>query len=146
MEQKTKTDLQYFIKFINNHEKKNDIKNVFFKGPDPEYGFIWTPKEWWNKDQANALEIVKNELLKLNYENSGFGIMMRILQKELKKTIPIADEVYDLNDNEGKYYGDPRSGKGSPFYISNNINYSYLNEKKNDLAIESESESDEYLL
>jgi len=123
--QQTKIDLLHFIQFIDNHEKSHDIKNVFFKGPDPEFGFILTPKTWWTDEQNLALDIITNQLVSKNYDqhSSRFGIMMRMIQQKLIKTLPTVvaiPEDDDLMDNEGKFQGDPRTGKGSPFYVPSN--------------------------
>ena len=119
--QQTKIDLLHFIQFIDNHEKSHDIKNVFFKGPDPEFGFILTPKTWWTDEQNLALDIITNQLVSKNYEqhSSRFGIMMRMIQQKLIKTLPVVVAIPedDLMDDEGKFQGDPRTGKGSPFYV-----------------------------
>ena len=46
-------------------------------------------------------------VLDLGWESSGYGIMMRAIQREIKN---------NLNDDESKYEDDPRTGKGSPYY------------------------------
>ena len=112
MEEKQKADLNIIINFIENHTNRDDFYNLFLKGPDPECGFMWTSTEWWTPEQLNALNIINKKVLDFGWESSGYGIMMRTIQNKIKTNLKLLDN----NDDECKWDGDPRSGKGSPYY------------------------------
>ena len=116
MEQKKQTDLKNIINFIENHSNRDDFYNLFLKGPDPECGFMWTSTEWWTPQQLNALNIINKKVLDLEWDSSGYGIMMRAIQHKIKSNLKWV-VIDDLKDDEGKWKGDPRTGKGSPYYI-----------------------------
>ena len=67
-----------------------------------------------NNKQKKCLEIISlnntYDIHFLTYENIGEGCAVT------KIDIEEEDLDNDLNDDEGKYEDDPRTGKGSPFY------------------------------
>lgn len=95
MERKTQIDLDALICFINTHEKCNNIKKMFKKGPDPKYGFMWTDNNWWTDEESNALRIISNKVLSLDWDSSGYGFMMRLVQR----TILDFDSTNDSTDD-----------------------------------------------
>jgi len=158
MQAKADKDLITIVDKINNHENKQGIISMFIKGPPEDDGFIWCEKEggpgcWWNKEEADGLKFVGDLVLDLGWDSSGYGFMMRFVQREIKKqqlrrsppmfkqddvdddlpvavAIPVFKEKAltqggssifrdpNFNDDECKYDGDPRTGKGSPFYAN----------------------------
>lgn len=156
MQAKADKDLITIVDTINNHENKQGIISMFIKGPPEDEGFIWCEKEggpgcWWNKEEADGLKFVGDLVLYLGWDSSGYGFMMRFVEREIKKqqlrrsppmfkqddvdddlpvavAIPLFKEKAltqggssifrdpNFNDDECKYDGDPRTGKGSPFY------------------------------
>ena len=155
MEAKSRKDLNTIVDKINNHVNKQGIISMFIKGPPENDGFMWCGRKggpgcWWNKEEGEGLEFISNLVLDLGWDSSGYGFMMRFVQKEIKiqqlrRSPPMfkQDEVDDdlptafaipvlkrnltqggssifrdpnFDDDEGKYDGDPRTGKGSSFY------------------------------
>ena len=117
-EQKSKHDSEKIMRFIESHPKFDAIYSAFTKGPEPECGFMWTTTEWWTQEEGEAIEIVSNKVLEYDWDSSGYGYMMRVIQAKIKELpVATAEAVQDdLQDDESKYAGDPRTGKGSPFY------------------------------
>jgi len=117
-QEKSKNDSEKIMRFIESHPKFDAIYSAFTKGPDPESGFMWTTTEWWTQEEGEAIEIVSNKVLDYGWDSSGYGYMMRVIQDKIKE-LPVATAHVvqdDLQDDESKYAGDPRTGKGSPLY------------------------------
>tara|TARA_B110000263_G_scaffold196373_1_gene174931 strand:- start:86 stop:382 length:297 start_codon:yes stop_codon:yes gene_type:complete len=85
MEAKAKRDLIVFKNFIYNHENKDDFVSMFLKGPDPEKGFMWTGKDWWTEEEAIAVKLIGNKVLDYDWDSSGYGMMMRMVQDMVKR-------------------------------------------------------------
>ena len=118
MEAKAKRDSEAIMRFIESHELFNDIYSAFIKGPKPGEGFMWTPDSWWVGGEKEAVKIVSDKVLEYNWDSSGYGYMMRVIQAKIKELpVATAEAVQDdLQDDESKYAGDPRTGKGSSLY------------------------------
>lgn len=92
MQTKADNDLITIVNKINNHENKQGIISMFIKGPRENEGFMWCenkggPGSWWSKEEADGLKFVSNLVLDLGWDSSGYGYMMRIVQREIKKQI-----------------------------------------------------------
>ena len=90
MQLKADNDLITIVDKINNHENKQGIISMFIKGPPEDEGFIWCEKEggsgcWWNKEEADGLKFVSDLVLDLGWDSSGYGYMMRFVEREIKK-------------------------------------------------------------
>ena len=81
-EQKLPTDLKFVINFIMEHPLKNEIINMYQKGPPPDRGFLWTrgTDSWWTPEEGEALEIMRTQVLRLEWESSGYGFFQRKVQ------------------------------------------------------------------
>ena len=118
LEQKSKHDSEAIMRFIESHILFNDIYSAFMKGPKPGEGFMWTPDSWWVGGEKEAVKIVSNKVLDYDWDSSGYGYMMRVIQGKIQ-ALPVVKAVAvrdNLQDNEGKWAGDSRTGKGSPLY------------------------------
>ena len=118
MEAKAKRDSEEIMRFIESHPQFNDIYSAFMKGPEPGSGFMWTPDSWWVGGEKEAVKIVSNKVLDYDWDSSGYGYMMRVIQGKIQ-ALPVVKSVVvedNLQDDEGKWAGDPRTGKGSPLY------------------------------
>jgi hypothetical protein len=118
MEAKSKRDSEAIMRFIESHILFNDIYSAFMKGPEPGCGFMWTPDSWWVGGEKAAVKIVSNKVLDYDWDSSGYGYMMRVIEAKIK-ALPVVKSVVvedNLQDDEGKWAGDPRTGKGSPLY------------------------------
>ena len=117
-EQKSKRDSEAIMRFIESHTLFNDIYSAFIKGPKPGEGFMWTPDDWWVGGEKEAVKIVSDKVLDYDWDSSGYGYMMRVIQGKIK-ALPVVEAVAvedNLQDDEAKWAGDSRTGKGSPLY------------------------------
>ena len=131
MEEKAQKDIREIMKFITYHQQFDDMYIAFKKGPKPDCGFMWTPDSWWIGGEKEAIKIVSDKVLEYGWDSSAYGIIMRRIQAKIKalpvvKTVLVED---DLKDDEGKWAGDPRTGKGSPLYENNVENPEEYEEK-----------------
>lgn len=118
MEAKSKRDSEAIMRFIESHALFNDIYSAFMKGPEPGCGFMWTPDSWWSNREKEAVKIVSDKVLDYDWDSSGYGYMMRVIQCKIK-ALPVVKAVVvqdNLQDDEAKWVGDSRTGKGSPLY------------------------------
>ena len=106
-----------FIKFINNHEKKNDIVEMFNKDPPEDTGFLWWDgirkadngvDSYWNVNEINALKIIRKAVLDAGWDSSGYGFMMRLIQTRIKNGWP---------DDEGKGEKDKKNLINGNYYL-----------------------------
>ncbi len=117
LNQKAKRDCQSIVGFMESHPQFHDMYRAFIKGPKPDCGFMWTPDNWWVGEEKSAIKIVSDKVLDHGWDSSGYGIMMRMIQRKIKE-MPVATAVTlltpaDLQDDEGKCSGDVCTGKGS---------------------------------
>ena len=117
---KANQDLELILAIINNSPLKTNINNMFIKGPPIDQGFMWCqdnggPDCYWTEKEAQALKFIRNKVLELGWESSGYGIMMRKIQRKIKE-MAINKSPMIYNDDEGKWDGDSRNGIG---YINN---------------------------
>ena len=103
MATKATRDLALIMHFINNHEKVNDIYAAFDKGPEPGNGFMWTGSDWWTPKEHAVIKLVSNKVLDHDWDSSGYGYMMRLVEAECKK-LPVATAVCTDNDQSGNAY------------------------------------------
>ena len=82
---KAEKDLNTIMDFIINHSKYNTIKKCFLKGPEQGNGYMWTDSTWWGEEGKEAITIVSNKVLDLDWDSSGYGYMMRLIEYEIKK-------------------------------------------------------------
>ena len=90
---------------------------------------MWTPDDWWvgeeksesrKKEIINALKIVSDKVLEYDWDSSGYGYMMRIIEAKIK-AMPVVKAVVvedNLQDDKPKFTGDPHSDKGIHSYGS----------------------------
>ena len=118
MEEKAQKDIREIMEFITSHQKFDDMCIAFKKGPKPDCGFMWTPDSWWIGGEKEAIKIVSDKVLEYGWDSSAYGIIMRRIQGKIK-ALPVVEAVVvrdNLQDDEAKWAGDPRTGKGSPLY------------------------------
>ena len=80
------SDTQHFIDIIETHQYKDAIVSMFKKGPPQNTGFMWcNPKDtsYWTNDEIKGLAIITELVLSKGYESSGYGCMMRHIQRVL---------------------------------------------------------------
>tara|TARA_S200000501_G_C20452761_1_gene581600 strand:+ start:321 stop:584 length:264 start_codon:yes stop_codon:yes gene_type:complete len=70
-------DTQEIIKFIDNHELKDNIIAMFLQGVPDDTGWMFCRKE------SDHFKAIQNKVLALNYDSSGFGVMMRSIEQAI---------------------------------------------------------------
>lgn len=142
-EEKAQQDLNFIIKYINNHENKQGIISMFMKGPPKDKGYMWCctqggPEYYWNYEEADGLKEIRNLVLNNGWDSSGYGFMMRKIQKEIEKNVfrnspPLYHENKDLENPEEmtmEHEDDPQTDVGSKFYkerFAIHVAQNYLN-------------------
>lgn len=96
LEQKSKNDSEKIMRFIESHPKFDAIYSAFMKGPDPQSGFMWTTTEWWSPEEGEAIKIVSNKVLDYDWDSSGYGYMMRVIESKIK-ALQVVDGVLVKN-------------------------------------------------
>ena len=102
MEAKAEKDLQVFEQFIFTHEKKDDFVSLFLKGPEPGCGFMWTSSDWWTEEEAIAVKLIGNKVLDYDWDSSGYGMMMRMVQ-DMVKRLSFKTKLYTVTTQADGY-------------------------------------------
>lgn len=92
LQEKCKHDSEKIMRFIETHPKFDAIYSAFMKGPDPQSGFMWTTTEWWSPEEGEAIKIVSNKVLDYDWDSSGYGYMMRVIESKIK-ALQVVDGV-----------------------------------------------------
>ena len=92
LQEKSKHDSKKIMRFIESHPKFDAIYSAFMKGPDPQSGFMWTTTEWWSPEEGEAIKIVSNKVLDYDWDSSGYGYMMRVIESKIK-ALQVVDGV-----------------------------------------------------
>ena len=122
MQQKAEHDCVIIMNFIQTHAKFNNIYSAFIKGPKPDCGFMWTPDDWWTSKEKEAVKIVSNKVLDYDWDSSGYGYMMRMIESKIKEIKEFRDEIMEcfqpvvavednLQDDECKWSGYVRTAQ-----------------------------------
>lgn len=96
LQEKCKHDSEKIMRFIETHPKFDAIYSAFMKGPDPQSGFMWTTTEWWSPEEGEAIKIVSNKVLDYDWDSSGYGYMMRVIESKIK-ALQVVDGVLVKN-------------------------------------------------
>ena len=88
IQEKATHDLKLIMKTINSHELVDDIYAAFKKGPEPNSGFMFTSRDWWSEKEYKAVNVVSNLVLDYDWDSSGYGYMMRLIECELTQKNP----------------------------------------------------------
>jgi|UniRef100_A0A6C0AKQ4 hypothetical protein len=143
-EEKAQQDLNFIIKYINNHENKQGIISMFMKGPPKGKGHMWCctqeggPEYYWNYEEADGLKEIRNLVLNKGWGYYCIGFMMRKIQTEIKKNVfrkspPLYDENKDVENPEEivmEYEDEPQTDIDSKFYkerFAIHVAQNYLN-------------------
>ena len=83
------SDSQLIIDIIATHPCKDAIISMFKKGPPKGAGFMWCDEKdsYWTENEREGLKIATHLVLSNGYESSGYGCMMRELQKKIMKIV-----------------------------------------------------------
>ncbi len=87
LQEKLKLDTTYIINKIMNHPDRNNMIQVLTKGPPKELGYMWGLQEpkYWTCAEKKAIEVLHVWVLRKDWESSGYAIMFRSLEHEIKK-------------------------------------------------------------
>ena len=86
-EMKLQKDSKELLEFIKESPLRNNIIQMYMKGPASNRGFMWTPKEHWTDYELLGLKCINKEIFRLEWDSSGYGIMHRKLQQMIGKLI-----------------------------------------------------------
>ncbi len=109
LEQKAQKDLNFIVKYINNHPNKQGIISMFIKGPPVNEGFSWCSNmggkgQYWTQDEADGLKDIGNLVLDNDWDSSGYGFMMRKIQCEIRKEhLRRSPPLFKKNDIENPH-------------------------------------------
>ena len=117
LEEKLKKDCAYIVQAILHNEQARYMVRVLQKGPPKDLGYMWGLNEpdYWTQQEKGAISTMHIWVLQKGWESSGYGIMMRKIQRKIKE-LAINKSPMIYNDDEGKWDGDSRNGIG---YINN---------------------------
>ena len=93
-------DTKALLQFIENHALKTEIVDMFRKGPPADTGWMWY-------SETPAFKAIEQEVVRLNYDSSGFAMMMRRIEEEFRlKEQRIEDpkkiRIYKLDEKNEK--------------------------------------------
>ena len=91
IEEKINIDIEFFLNEINQHQNKEHIISMFIKGPPENKGFMWCesnggPDCHWTEKESQGLKYVGNLVLDKGWDSSGYGCMMRFIQKKIEES------------------------------------------------------------
>tara|TARA_B110000483_G_scaffold49727_1_gene61910 strand:- start:7100 stop:7369 length:270 start_codon:yes stop_codon:yes gene_type:complete len=79
---KATQDAKSIMCFIESHELKEDIIDLYTEGPDPQSGFLFTPMSYWKVPQA--FEVMRHKIIGMGYDSRGFAFMNRKVESLVK--------------------------------------------------------------
>ena len=86
IEKKLQIDKKEIIKVMLAHTEAKYMVQVLKKGPPKDLGYMWGLDEpdYWTEREKAAINIMHVWVLQKGWESSGYGIMFRELEKEIK--------------------------------------------------------------
>jgi len=87
LEEKLEIDKKEIIRVMLAHTEAKYMVRVLKKGPPKDLGYMWGLNEpdYWTEQEKAAINIMHVWVLQKGWESSGYGIMFRALEKEIKK-------------------------------------------------------------
>lgn len=71
-------DAQEALDFISKHELCDEITKLFMDGPAANKGWMWTTRG------DPAFKAIENKVIDMGYDSSGYAMMMRKIEHEIK--------------------------------------------------------------
>ena len=86
LEEKLKIDCDYIVQAILRNEQAKYMVQVLQKGPPKDLGYMWglNVPDYWKQQEKDAISTMHIWVLQKGWESSGYGIMFRALEKEIK--------------------------------------------------------------
>ena len=86
LEEKLKTDCAHIVQAILSNKQAKFMVQVLQKGPPEDSGYMWGLNEpdYWTEQEKAAINIMHIWVLQKGWESSGYAIMFRSLEKEIK--------------------------------------------------------------
>lgn len=86
LEEKLEIDKKEIIRVMLAHTEAKYMVQVLKKGPPKGLGYMWGLNEpnYWTEQEKAAINIMHVWVLQKGWESSGYGIMFRALEKEIK--------------------------------------------------------------
>ena len=73
------------LEFIRTHPLKDQIMDMYKRGPPKETGFMWLRAGWFTKEQEQGLQAMRAWILGHGYDSSAYGFMHRAIQHAVKE-------------------------------------------------------------
>lgn len=86
IEEKLLIDKKEIIRVMLAHTEAKYMVQVLKKGPPKDSGYMWGVNEpdYWSEREKAAITIMHVWVLQKGWESSGYAIMFRALEKEIK--------------------------------------------------------------
>jgi hypothetical protein len=86
IEEKLEIDKKEIIRVMLAHSQAKYMVQVLKKGPPKDLGYMWGLNEpdYWTEQEKAAINIMHVWVLQKGWESSGYAIMFRALEKEIK--------------------------------------------------------------
>ena len=86
IEEKLEIDKKEIIRVMLAHTEAKYMVLVLKKGPPKDLGYMWGLNEpdYWTEREKAAINIMHVWVLQKGWESSGYAIMFRALEKEIK--------------------------------------------------------------
>ena len=87
LEEKLEIDKKEIIRVMLAHSEAKYMVQVLKKVPPKDLGYMWglnNTDGYWSERQKEAIQIMHVWVLQKGWESSGYAIMFRALEKEIK--------------------------------------------------------------
>ena len=71
------------LEFIRTHPLKDQIIEMYKRGPPEDTGFMWLREGWFTKEQQQGFQVMRAWVLDHGYDSSAYGFMHRAIQHAL---------------------------------------------------------------
>lgn len=79
-------DVAIILNVIDHHADRLGIQSMFEKGPPIDRYFIWNNDDgYWTQNEFTSLIEIGKIVLSYDYKHDGYYVMMKTIQKELKR-------------------------------------------------------------
>lgn len=86
-------DVRRAVQFIRTHQQKDNIIDMYRRGPPEDTGFMWLQDGWFTPKQQQGFQVMKLWILAHDYDSSAYAYMHRAIQHALNPTATDCAEV-----------------------------------------------------
>ena len=103
LDEKLKVDTAYLVNIIIHHPEKKAMIQVLTKGPPKDLGYMWglDHPTYWTEEERKAINLMHVWVLQKDWESSGYAIMFRSLEREIKKYVLNNTDAEGATEEEG---------------------------------------------